>query len=314
MLPLVSILIPCFNAERWLKECIESALAQTYPSKEIVVVDDGSTDRSTEVARSFGTHVRVQRNEHLGGNATRNHLLRLSRGEWLQYLDADDYLLPDKIAGQMQRVLKDEPQPDVIYGSTFLLDEFTGERRLAFVDPNVDPYLHFIQWTGFTTNSLLLRKSATAAAGGWDESLACCQERELVLRLIMNNARFVFVEEAGAVYRYHGTSSVSRRNPKLVTEQRVLLVERLISFLIERGLLKRRHARAAAVARIECARTLYQHDPEIARSLFRKATANYGRLLPAGPATPWSYRLALAVFGFDRAETIAKRMRTFRRK
>ena len=97
MKPFVSILIPCFNAERWIGIAIESALAQTWRMREIIVIDDGSTDGSREIIRSFGDRIRFEARPNRGGNATRNQLLALSRGDWLQYLDADDYLLPEKI-------------------------------------------------------------------------------------------------------------------------------------------------------------------------------------------------------------------------
>src|SRR3954466_15611284 len=102
MTELVSILIPCHNAERWIAQAIDSALAQTWPDKEVIVVDDGSTDASAEIIREYGDRIRGESGPNRGGNAARPRLLALSRGEWLQYLDADDYLLPDKIANQMR--------------------------------------------------------------------------------------------------------------------------------------------------------------------------------------------------------------------
>src|ERR1700734_3340325 len=101
MSPLVSILIPCFNAKQWIAQAIESALQQTWPEKEVIVVDDGSTDGSLGVIKRFEGRVRWETGPNRGGNQARNRLLELARGEWLQYLDADDYLLPDKVALQM---------------------------------------------------------------------------------------------------------------------------------------------------------------------------------------------------------------------
>src|SRR5262249_20882568 len=116
---LVSILIPCYNAERWIAQAIESALAQTWYTKEIVVVDDGSTDRSLEVVRKFDGRIRWESGPNRGGGAARNRLLALARGEWLQYLDADDYLLPNKIAHQMEFVAR-QADVDVVFGPVTL--------------------------------------------------------------------------------------------------------------------------------------------------------------------------------------------------
>ena len=90
--PLVSIVIPCYNAERYVGEAIESALDQTYPHKEVIVIDDGSTDSSLEVIRSFGNHLRWETAPNRGGSAARNRGLELARGELIQFLDADDLL------------------------------------------------------------------------------------------------------------------------------------------------------------------------------------------------------------------------------
>ena len=127
MQPLVSILIPCYNAERWIAQAIESALAQTWAAKEVIVVDDGSTDRSLEIIQSFGDRIRSEAGKHRGGNATRNRLLELARGQWVQYLDADDYLLPEKVAHQMEfRVA--HPDANIIFGPIFL--EHWSEREV----------------------------------------------------------------------------------------------------------------------------------------------------------------------------------------
>src|SRR5215472_15094253 len=101
MQPFVSILIPCYNAERWIARAIESALAQTWSSKEVIVVDDGSTDDSLNVIRAFDGRVRWETGPNQGGNTARNRLLELAGGEWVQYLDADDYLRSTKLERQI---------------------------------------------------------------------------------------------------------------------------------------------------------------------------------------------------------------------
>ncbi len=90
MTPLVTIVIPCFNNGQWLRQAIGSALAQTWPALEVIVVDDGSTDDSRAVAAGFGENVRAFSTDHLGAPHARNHALAQARGEWVQFLDADD--------------------------------------------------------------------------------------------------------------------------------------------------------------------------------------------------------------------------------
>ena len=103
MTPLVSILIPAYNAERWIADTVRSALAQTWERKEIIIVDDGSQDRTLAIAQQFASKdVAVITQENQGAAATRNEALALSQGDYIQWLDADDLLAADKIWQQMK--------------------------------------------------------------------------------------------------------------------------------------------------------------------------------------------------------------------
>jgi glycosyltransferase involved in cell wall biosynthesis len=99
----VSIIIPAYNAEKWIGETLESALAQTWSRKEVIVVDDGSRDNTLSVAQGLASaKVKVLRQDNAGASAARNRGLALAQGELIQFLDADDLLAPDKVARQMQ--------------------------------------------------------------------------------------------------------------------------------------------------------------------------------------------------------------------
>src|SRR4029450_6412226 len=111
---LVSVIIPCYNAERWIGEGIQSCLNQTYAPIEVIVIDDGSTDRSLEVIKSFGNKIRWETGPNCGGNHARNRGFSISSGHYIQFLDADDYLLPEKIARQVGFL--EESGVDVVYG------------------------------------------------------------------------------------------------------------------------------------------------------------------------------------------------------
>jgi len=106
-----SLLIPCYNAERWGVAAIRSALDQTWPDKEMVVLDDGSTNDSTEVIRSFGEAIRFESGPNRGGNAARQQLLEVPDGKWLHYHDADAYLLAQRIERQLGAF---DPSPGVL--------------------------------------------------------------------------------------------------------------------------------------------------------------------------------------------------------
>jgi glycosyltransferase involved in cell wall biosynthesis len=114
--PRVSALIPAFNAERYLREAIESALSQTAAAFEVIVLDNGSSDGTAEAARAFGKSVRYSRlPENEGICAARNRCVELARGEYLAFLDADDRWEPDKLERQLA-AMRSPARPDLVFG------------------------------------------------------------------------------------------------------------------------------------------------------------------------------------------------------
>ncbi len=160
MTPLVSILIPCYNGAKWIAASVQSALDQTWPAKEIIAVDDGSTDETIRALRKFGGEIRFERAAHGGANRARNLLLKAARGEWLQYLDADDYLRNEKIARQFAEVGKIE-EADVIY-SPVLIEEWKDGHPLplepAPLDSGADIYTQLLRWQLPQTSGALWRR------------------------------------------------------------------------------------------------------------------------------------------------------------
>ena len=127
--PLVSIPIPAYNAEQWLGETLQSAIAQTWPNKEIIVVDDGSKDQTVAVARQFEAQgVRVVTQKNSGAAASRNTAFAHCHGEYIQWLDADDLLAPDKIASQLQALLHEIQELAIAAGAA---DAEAAALRLA---------------------------------------------------------------------------------------------------------------------------------------------------------------------------------------
>jgi glycosyltransferase involved in cell wall biosynthesis len=251
MRTLVSILIPCFNAERWIGQAIESALLQTHASTEIIVVDDGSSDGSLDVIKRFGKRIRWESGPNRGANAARNQLLALARGLWLQYLDADDYLLPDKIERQIA-FLDAHPGADIIYSPISLVFNYYGARGLAgwergyivpIPEPR-DPWILLVREHLPQTGGPLCRKSAIKAVGGWKSDQVCCQEYELYLRLLMAGHQFVYCPHVGAVHRRWSEATLSRRNESQTARQFMKILDRAEKFLITHGELKQDRRRA----------------------------------------------------------------------
>ena len=129
MQPCVSAIIPVFNGERYLAHALESILAQTYRPLEILVVDDGSTDRSAEVAHRFGPAIRYIYQANAGAGAARNRGIALSTGDFVAFLDQDDLWAPDKLACQMD-VLRADAPVGMVFGlvQQFYSPEWEGRR------------------------------------------------------------------------------------------------------------------------------------------------------------------------------------------
>jgi glycosyltransferase involved in cell wall biosynthesis len=304
MSPLVSILIPCHNAERWIRQCVESALGQTYPHKEVLVLDDGSADGSLPILEEFGAAIRLEQQMNRGANVARNRLTELAQGEWLQYLDADNYLFPEKISRQLNFALSHRPIADTVYSPTRVHCEHSQTERALVIDSD-DPYLNFIRWLPFDTTSLLWKRAAVVQVGMWREDQPCCQEHELILRLLMGGARFALLNEPLAVYRDHRQDRISKRDVMRTAKVRMALTDQVERHLQNSALLTDAHRRALAASRAEVGRLAYRTDRDYALQMFRSAVSRGVRWLPPSTACPFSYRLAAFAFGFRAAERLA---------
>jgi GT2 family glycosyltransferase len=301
--PRVTIAIPCYNAGRWIAACVESALAQTWPQKEIIVTDDGSTDGSLAILETFSDAIRLVRSDHRGGNHARNQALKLAGGEWLQFLDADDHLEPDKLTRQFAEA-SGGADAGVIYSPTWMEDARTQTREPGEIDPQLDIFAQWLAWQLPQTGGALWRKSALDSLGGWKEDQPCCQEHELYLRALQAGLRFVFAPTPHAVYRLWSEQTVCRRDPRLVIRVKTALIDALQTWMQERGLWKQEHARIAGRACFEMSRTLAKSDLAEA-AVYHRERAARGLIHLAGPAAPRSYKIAHRLLGFARAEKLA---------
>lgn len=216
MRPLVSILIPAHNAARWLPATLESALLQTHPRTEIIVVDDGSTDGSLAVARAFEPRgVRVFSQPNSGASAARNHALRLARGDFIQFLDADDLLAPDKIARQLS-ALSSAPADSIAAGPWGRFEHdpasalFTPEENWRDAAPVDWLALNFAGRGMMPPIAWLTPHALTDAAGLWDERLSLNDDGEYFCRVILGSTGVLFCPDARSFYRSNLPGSLSR--------------------------------------------------------------------------------------------------------
>ncbi|WP_407185022.1 glycosyltransferase [Bradyrhizobium centrosematis] len=307
---LVSILIPCYNARQWIGQAIDSALAQTWPNVEVIVVDDGSTDGSFEIIQSYGDRIRCERGPNRGGNQTRNRLLELAQGEWVQYLDADDYLLPDKIENQA-KFIQTLADVDVLIGpAIWEYYSSDGARREVMEIPEpLDYWSLLASWKLPQTGAPLWRKAAILDVGGWDPKQPCCQEHELYLRLLMGGKRFAFSAKSGAVYRQWSDQTLCKRDIGLVHTRRLMIEQQLEDFLRNRGELTSSRLFAINLARFEIARSAWAYDRARSVGLIRQIFATDWWFSPRGRAAPLGYRFVFHAFGFRAAEAVGHMLR-----
>ena len=214
--PSVSILIPAFNAQGFIADTLRSALAQTWQEKEIIVVDDGSTDRTVDIARQFESdRVRVVTQNNQGAAAARNTAYSLSRGDYIQWLDADDLISPNKIADQMEAA-KTCRSSRTLLSSGWAYFMYRPSRAKFTPTPlwqNLSPAEWLIHKMGenlhMQTATWLVSRELTAAAGPWNTKLLGDDDGEYFCRVLLASNGVHFVPGAKVYYRMAGTGSLS---------------------------------------------------------------------------------------------------------
>jgi glycosyltransferase involved in cell wall biosynthesis len=227
---LVSILIPCYNSEKWIAETIESALVQTWQNKEIIIVDDGSKDNSLAIAKRFESPiVKVISQENRGAGAARNRALKEAQGDFIQYLDADDLLSPDKIESQIS-ILLNEVNKVAVCDTIHFLDgegyqiKTTAEKWYLYdtddpIDFLIRLYGGYGQAAMIQPNAYLSPRSVIEKAGLWEEFYSPDDDGEYFCRVILASSGIRLSKKAINYYRkYQNGQSLSKRNSRRAME------------------------------------------------------------------------------------------------
>jgi glycosyltransferase involved in cell wall biosynthesis len=216
MEPLVSILIPAYNAQEWIADTIRSALAQTWPRKEIIIVDDGSRDQTLAIARQFASkEVSVNAQANQGAAAARNRAFSLSQGEYIQWLDADDLLSADKISIQLGRA-DEARQRRLLLSSGWGYFAYRPQRARFTPTPlwcDLSPVEWLLRKMGqglhMQTATWLVSRELTEAAGPWDARLLGDDDGEYFCRVLLAGNGTLFIPDAKVYYRVTGGSRLS---------------------------------------------------------------------------------------------------------
>ena len=216
--PLVSVIVPVHNCERYLAEALSSVEAQDYRPIEVIVVDDGSDDASAEVAATFAS-VRCVRQEHRGAAAARSAGLAVARGAFVAFADADDVLLPDKLSVQIGHLLR---HPDV--GCVLALHRSVVEPGTT--PPPVDAQSLATGQGKVSFMSAVVRREAVDRVGGFDATYPVSEDMEWLGRLRSADVELVVLDRVVALRRLH-SANLSHDGRALLGQRMRLLRERV---------------------------------------------------------------------------------------
>jgi len=287
MKPLVSILIPAHNVQEHISEALTSATEQTWGRKEVIVVDDGSTDRTAEVAHRFASqNVQIVSVMSQGAAAARNHALRICQGDYIQWLDADDVLAPDKIERQLQAASETEDRRVLL--SSPWAPFYYRTRHAEFVENALCQDLSPVEWlirkmgenVYMQTGTWLTSRELAEAAGPWDTRLLSDDDGEYFCRVLLASSGTRFVSGTGVFYRIAGSNSLSRIGTSERKREALLISMRLhIQYL--RSLEESDRIRETCVTYMQnWYHTFYPDRPDLAIELQQLAAELHGTLKP----------------------------------
>lgn len=218
----VSVVIPAYNGDRYLAEAIDSVLQQTYQDYEIIVVDDGSTDHTAQVAQQYGKAVRYLTQTNQGVAASRNLGLAAALGDYIAFLDQDDLFLPHKLSSQTALLDRDADLGMVNSGWQIYSGNSISDRE-AWAEPNrqdaaeaaVKPWsqipqltsANLIIWKPVFLGAMLFRRNWLERVGGFNTSLEQTPDVDLVMRLAKIDCPAAWVEQITVKYRQHETNA-----------------------------------------------------------------------------------------------------------
>jgi glycosyltransferase involved in cell wall biosynthesis len=299
-------LIPAYNSEETIANTIQSAIDQTWQRKEIIVIDDGSTDRTAEIARRFGSNVTVLSTENKGLSAAVNYAFRHSHGDYIQELDSDDLLAPDKIERQLtalrasdsKRILLSSPWAPFYYRT----------RHIRFVRNSLWEDLSPVEWLLRKMGENLHMQNATwlvsrelaDAAGPWNTDLHYDQDGDYFARVLLASEGTRFVPGTGVFYRSSGTDSISYIGSSDKKKDSLLLSLKLhIQYV--RSLEESERVRKAGLTYLQnWYHNFYPERPDIMAELQSLAGQLQGHL--EEPCLRWKYAWMRPAFGWKAAK------------
>jgi GT2 family glycosyltransferase len=295
-LPLISVVMPCFNSERYLREAVQSVLGQSHGNVELIVVNDGSTDGSgailSELAAEHPQRISVFDTNRAGPYPARNVGLTHARGEFIAFLDADDWWLPEALARLYAALL--EHGADIAYcGWQNVGESIQSAPHVPPAYEEEDAVAHFVRTCPWPIHAALIKRAVVDRLGGFSERRFASMDYDFWLRALGVTRRIKRVPEVLAFYRWHDSGQISavkwrqvldaldaqqqfiRNNPELVAH---LAAERLQD--LTEGQVLRQAYRAFWKRDLESAQKLFRHVARHGSCAMRDAVHVVSALLP----------------------------------
>lgn len=238
--PFFSVILPVYNNELFIKESIKSAFNQSFKNWELIIIDDGSTDSSKEIASVFAAEdQRIRLLQHPGGknkgvSASRNLGIQQAKADWIALLDADDRWLPNKLEKQYETIQKYNGIA-LLYGRAItVFENYKGAVKRPFYGSgqpgmNKDPFVKYIQGFQIPTSSVVCNKSAFFKTGGFDEKMAFAEDTLLYHKLLLFGGLY-FMDEPLVKARYHEQSVKEKTRAMTIAHARLDVYQKLLKF------------------------------------------------------------------------------------
>ena len=232
---LISVIIPCYNGEKFLSEAIESVLAQSYPNWECILINDGSNDSTEQISKKYAaadsriTYI-YQKNQ--GPTAARNKGIAVAKGKFIQLLDQDDIIKPEKFVFQLDTFNKNS-DADIAYCEYLCFNNYNKENlypmtgRYIISENPVDDFIY--KWGKeliLPPHPYLFRKSCFDNWGWYDEKLFIADDWDLYVRFSIHRPKFIFTEGVFALYRRHPDSICSEKNASALFHYKIKMYKK----------------------------------------------------------------------------------------
>lgn len=231
--PLVSVIIPLYNGEKFIEKCLAGVYGQTYSRIEIIIVDDASTDGSLEIVKKFSGNQKIIRQKHGDVSKARNTGILNASGHLIALLDQDDWWLPTKIEKQVSRILEHR-NIDLLF--TDVIKVFPSGKQQRQKDKlrmirrikRGDYFPVLARKNLIVPSSVIVKRTVFDQVGLFDESFKTCGDWEFWLRVAGNGLKIEFLNEGLTLYQYHGSNT--SRNTALMHTDRIKAIEQIFAY------------------------------------------------------------------------------------